>query len=48
MSNIRVILWGLGAMGGGMGRLLLEKQGIRIVGAIDTHPAKVGKTLSEV
>ena len=35
-------------MGGGMGRLLLEKQGIRIVGAIDTHPAKVGKTLSEV
>ncbi|KAF0196825.1 MAG: dihydrodipicolinate reductase [Bacillota bacterium] len=48
MSKIRVILWGLGAMGGGMGRLLLEKQGIEIVGAIDTHPAKIGKKLSEV
>ena len=48
MSNIRVILWGLGAMGGGMGRLLLEKQGIEIVGAIDTHPLKIGKTVSEV
>jgi len=35
-------------MGGGMGRLLLEKQGIEIVGAIDTHPAKIGKTVSEV
>lgn len=48
MSNIRVILWGLGAMGGGMGRLLLEKHGVEIVGAIDTHPAKIGKTVSEV
>lgn len=48
MSKVRVILWGLGAMGGGMGRLILEKQGMEIVGAIDTHPAKVGKRLSEV
>lgn len=48
MSNVRVILWGLGAMGGGMGRMIVEKQGIEIVGAIDTHPEKVGKRLSEV
>ncbi|MBT9136814.1 MAG: 2,4-diaminopentanoate dehydrogenase [Firmicutes bacterium] len=48
MKKVRVILWGLGAMGGGMARLLLQKEGIEIVGAIDHHDTRVGKTLSAV
>jgi len=48
MAKVKVILWGLGAMGGGMARLLLQKQGVEIVGAIDLHPDKVGKKLETV
>ena len=35
MENVKVILWGLGAMGGGIGKMLCKKQGVDIVGAID-------------
>lgn len=48
MSNVRVIIWGLGAMGSGMARMIVAKQGIEIVGAIDTHKEKAHKKLSEV
>ncbi len=49
MENVKVILWGLGAMGGGMGRdIVLNKKGIEIVGAIGSNPAKIGKDLGEV
>jgi 4-hydroxy-tetrahydrodipicolinate reductase len=48
MSKVRVVIWGLGAMGGGIGRLLLQKKGVEIVGAIDSHPDKQGKELGEV
>ena len=36
MKNVKVILWGLGAMGGGIGKMLAKKQGVDIVGAIPT------------
>ncbi len=45
MENIRVILWGLGAMGSGIGKYLMEKEGIEIVGAIEL---KDGIDLGEV
>jgi 4-hydroxy-tetrahydrodipicolinate reductase len=48
MNNIKVLLWGLGSMGSGMGKFLAEKDGIEIVGGIDTQPSKVGKDLGEV
>lgn len=48
MSNVRVIIWGLGAMGSGMGRMIVAKQGIEIVGAIDTHPEKAHRKLAQV
>ncbi|UQZ90306.1 NADP-binding protein [Deltaproteobacteria bacterium Smac51] len=49
MENVKVILWGLGAMGGGMGRDIVQnKKGIEIVGAIGTNPAKIGKDLGDV
>ena len=47
MKNVKVILWGLGAMGGGIGKMLTKKKGVDIVGAIDIG-AKLGKSLYDV
>ncbi len=48
MKPIRVLQWGLGAMGSGMARLMLEKSGLQIVAAVDGRPDYVGKDLGEV
>lgn len=48
MKKFRVVQWGLGAMGSGMARLVLEKDGLEIVGAIDMRPDYIGKDLGEV
>lgn len=48
MQPIRVLQWGLGAMGGGMARLMLEKPGLKIVAAVDGRPDFLGKDLGEV
>ena len=45
MSEIRVIQWGLGAMGSGMAKLIESKTGLKIVGAYDQDPQKVGRDL---
>ena len=47
MSEIRVIQWGLGAMGSGMARLMQSKTGLKIVGAYDKDPQKIGRDLGE-
>lgn len=44
-ESIKVIQWGLGAMGSGMARLMQRKQGIEIVGAFDQDPQKQGEDL---
>lgn len=38
MDNIRVAVWGFGAMGGGIAKVLLEKKGVEITGVCDIHP----------
>jgi 4-hydroxy-tetrahydrodipicolinate reductase len=48
MKPIRVLQWGLGAMGGGMARLMLDKAGLQIVAAVDGRPDFAGKDLGEV
>ena len=48
MRNVRVALWGLGAMGSGIARLLLSRKGVEIVGACDSAPHKRGRSLFEV
>jgi hypothetical protein len=48
MKVINVIQWGLGAMGSGIARLVLEKTGLRIVAAIDCRPDYAGKDLGMV
>lgn len=47
MKNVKVILWGLGAMGGGIGKMLAKKKGVDIVGGIDIGD-KIGKNLYDV
>lgn len=47
MNEIRVIQWGLGAMGSGMARLMQSKTGLKIVGAYDQDPQKIGQDLGE-
>lgn len=48
MKPIRVLQWGLGAMGSGMARLMLEKSGLKIVAAVDGRPDFAGKDLGDV
>lgn len=48
MKKFRVVQWGLGAMGSGMARLMLEKDGLELVGGIDMRPDYVGKDLGDV
>lgn len=47
-DNVKVAIWGFGAMGGGMAKMLLKKKGIEIVGVCDMHPDRVGKDIHEV
>ena len=46
MNNVKVIIWGLGAMGAGMADLLLSKKGVDIVG-VAGREGKVGKSMYE-
>ena len=48
MRNIRVALWGFGAMGGGIAKVLLQKEGVEITGVCDLHPKRVGKSIYEL
>ena len=45
---IRVMHFGLGPIGAAVVRQISERQGLRIVGAVDIDPIKVGKDLGEV
>lgn len=47
-ENIRVGIWGFGAMGSGMARMLLTKTGVEIVGVCDLSPDRVGKSIFDV
>lgn len=47
-DKVKVILWGLGLMGQGAGRMILKKEGFKVVGAIDIDPRKVGEKLYDV
>ncbi len=48
MENIKVIIWGFGAMGSGMARMLLKKKGVEIVGVCDRNEARVNKSMYDV
>jgi hypothetical protein len=48
MRQVRVILYGVGAVGSMIAKFLLEKEGVEIAGAVDVAKGKVGKDLGEV
>jgi 4-hydroxy-tetrahydrodipicolinate reductase len=48
MARIRVVQWGLGAMGTGIARLVLDKPGLELVGAIARRPTLVNRDLGDV
>ena len=47
MQKTRIILWGLGAMGSGIYKVLNERTGVDLAGAIGRNPEKLGKDLGE-
>ncbi len=47
MREVRVVLWGLGAMGSGIARLLSKRRGVQVIGACDINPELLGKNLYE-
>ncbi|NCB38155.1 MAG: hypothetical protein EOM80_05235 [Erysipelotrichia bacterium] len=47
-ENVKVAIWGFGAMGSGMAEVLLRKKGVDIVGVCDIHPDRAGKSMFEV
>ncbi len=48
MDRIKVIIWGFGAMGRGMAKMLLMKKGVEIVGICDLNPGIVGRNFTDV
>ncbi|MDH5745905.1 MAG: NADP-binding protein [Candidatus Bathyarchaeota archaeon] len=48
IGEIGILLYGVGAVGSLIAKHLLQKHGIKIVGAIDTAEDKVGKDLGEI
>lgn len=47
MKKIRVMFWGFGSMGSGIGRVLLKKQGVDIVGVVVSRPQLNGREMHE-
>ena len=48
MSSIRVVHFGLGPIGAAVAKEIAARPGFKIVGGIDTDPAKVGRDLGDV
>ncbi|WP_425447004.1 2,4-diaminopentanoate dehydrogenase [Dethiothermospora halolimnae] len=48
MENVKIVIWGFGAMGSGMAKMLLNKKGVDIVGVCDRNEKRVGKSMYEV
>jgi len=45
--NVKVAIWGFGAMGSGMAKMLLKKKGVEIVAVVDRNATRVGRDIYE-
>ena len=45
---VKVAIWGFGAMGSGMARMILKKQGFEITGVCDLNPNFVGRNIFDI
>jgi 4-hydroxy-tetrahydrodipicolinate reductase len=48
MEKVKVVLYGIGAVGSLIARFLLQKEGVEIVGVVDVAKGKVGRDLGEI
>jgi hypothetical protein len=48
LNDVRVIQYGLGPIGSGVARHVVERSGLALVGGVDIDPAKVGRDVGEV
>lgn len=47
-EKIKVVIWGFGAMGSGMAKMILTKKGFDIVGVCDLYDAYLGKSIFSI
>jgi hypothetical protein len=47
-DNIRIIQYGLGPIGSGVARHVVERPGLELVGGVDIDPGKVGRDVGDV
>lgn len=48
MEKVKVAIWGFGAMGSGIAKVLLRKKGVDIVGVCDIHPERVNRSIYDI
>ncbi|PAT02537.1 NADP-binding protein [Candidatus Izimaplasma bacterium ZiA1] len=48
MENVKILIWGFGAMGKGMAEMLSEKKGVEITGVCDLNPNIIGKSIFDL
>lgn len=48
MKQYKVIIWGLGNVGRYVTKMIAQTQSLKLVGVVDTDPAKVGKDVGEI
>ncbi len=47
-ETVKIAIWGFGAMGSGMAKMILKKKGFEIVGVCDKNPNYIGKNMFEI
>ncbi len=47
-NSVKVAIWGFGAMGSGMAKMILDKKGFEITGICDLNPNYVGKNIFDI
>ena len=48
MKKVKVLQWGFGAMGSGMAKLMLSKESVELLGAVDTRSEYIDKDPGEI
>ena len=47
-NKVKVVIWGFGAMGSGMAKMILNKKGFDIVGICDLYDGYLGKSMFDI
>ncbi|ERJ11614.1 dihydrodipicolinate reductase protein [Haloplasma contractile SSD-17B] len=47
-ENVKVAIWGFGAMGSGMAKMILKKKGFQITGVCDLNPNYIGRNMFDI